>query len=182
MRSTFLVLHALALTCLASTGCGDDGSAEDSTVGMSATDSTTASSSTSATGSTGDSATSVASGTMGSTGPDTTATTAPTSMGDTTWATGVDTDALECFGLDEDACSSNPQCMAIVGTPILFPDGGACLGPSEFLDCRLATGCGDAITYACAGLDAPLYQFLDTCIPEGWSDCGAPPPVELLPC
>lgn len=103
-------------------------------------------------------------------------------MGDTTWATGADTDALECYGLDEPACLATPKCMAIGGMPILMPDGGACLGPREFLACQLATGCGDAITYACAGLDAPLYQFLDTCVPEGWIDCGTPPPVELLPC
>lgn len=166
------------MLALALTGCGDDGSTDESTVGMGSSGTTTAGSVSSG-DSTSDSATSVASGSMDSTGP---SATSSTSMGDTTWATGVDTDALECYGLDEAACLANPQCMAIVGTPILFPDGGACLGPREFLECRLATGCGDAITYACAGLDAPLYQFLDTCIPESWIDCGAPPPVELLPC
>lgn len=180
MNQPCITLLALTLTALAVLGCGDDGTG-DSTEGMGSTGSTTAGSA-SSTGPTSESTTSVATSSMDSTGPATSSTTSPTSTDDSTSATSVDTDALECFGLDARSCMANPQCMPIVGTPILMPDGGACLGPREFLDCQLATGCGDAITYACAGLDAPLYQFLDTCIPEGWIDCGPPPAGEIPPC
>jgi hypothetical protein len=179
MKSPCILFPALALgLALVLTGCGDDGSTGDSTAGMGSTGTTTMSSG-SSDGSTGETATSAVTGSMDSTGP---GTTSAATTGDMTSDTGVDTDSLECFGLDARACMANGLCMPIVGAPILMPDGGACLGPREFLECQPAIGCGDAITYACAGLDAPQYQFLDTCIPEAWIDCGEPPAGELPPC
>lgn len=168
----------LAVVLLA--GCGDDGSPGESTMGMGSTGATTTSAGSSV-GSTNESATSVATGSMDSTGPGT-GTTSPTTMGDTTPDTSFDTDSLECYGRDARGCMANGLCMPIVGAPILMPDGGVCLGPREFIECQPAIGCGDAITYACAGLDAPQYQFLDTCIPDAWIDCGPPPVGELPPC
>ncbi|MCA9655961.1 MAG: hypothetical protein H6712_15180 [Myxococcales bacterium] len=53
---------------------------------------------------------------------------------------------------------------------------------AEHIECQPATGCDDALTYACAGDDAPMYELPDSCIPTAWLDCGPPPPIEILPC
>jgi hypothetical protein len=73
------------------------------------------------------------------------------------------------------------ECMPIGGRPIEMPGDGACLGAREFIECQDAAGCLEVITYACAGDDATIYEFGDSCVPEGWIDC-PPPPIELLPC
>lgn len=182
-RCTTLSLLALAWVGFTLSACpGDDATGE----GTDATSSgaTTTASSTSSGGPTSDTATSVATGSMDSTGPGTTTTaTSPTSTGDSGSTTNTgETEGVECSGLGPRECDANAACMPIAGAPILMPDGGACLGPREFIECQPATGCGDAITFACPGLDAPQYQFNDTCTPTGWIDCGPPPKGKIPPC
>jgi hypothetical protein len=177
------LLHVLGL--LVTPACSDDGGAEETTAGMTSSG-TTGSTSTTITGeaTTGEATTSSTAG-MDSSGPGpTTSETSPTTTGETEGTTTAvgETDGTECFTLDEAECMANPLCMAISGSPILMPAGGACLGPREFLECQPQAGCGDAITYACEAEGSTLYEFLSTCIPTGWAECGPPPPFELMPC
>jgi hypothetical protein len=122
----------------------------------------------------------------------TTTTTGDASTGDagsgsTTPATsggsdGSGTAAGTCDGLDAEACMAATGCMPIGASPILNMPEGACLGMREFLECQPEMACGEAITYACGGEGMPLYEFGSTCIPDGWGDCGPPPPIDLMPC
>jgi len=109
--------------------------------------------------------------------------TSTTASGETESATTeAETDGTECLGLDRAMCLENPLCMAIAGAEIMTMGEGACLGEREFIDCQPATGCAEVITYACEGDDAPLYEFPNSCIPLGWSECGPPPPIDLPSC
>lgn len=166
-------------------GCGDDGGAESGTGAGSSEGSSSGSGPTSTSTMT---MTPTVSGTADTT-EGMTATEDTTmgmmTMGESTegmTSTTGDTEGSVCEGLGRDQCMATDGCMAIAGSPIMMMDGGACLGPVEYIECQMAIGCGDAITYACAGDDAPLYEFPDTCTPASWIDCGKPPGVVLEPC
>ncbi len=175
-RST-LFLFSCTLAFAACTG--DDGGGE-TTEAMGSSGATT-SGVTSSTGPTSETATSVVTGSMDATGPaETSAETTAADTGSTTNA--VDTDSLGCYGLGPRECMADALCMPIVGAPIVDSDGGRCLGEREFIECQPAAACGEAITFACPGLDGPQYQFGDTCTPEGWVDCGPPPDGDVPPC
>ncbi|MEX1363404.1 MAG: hypothetical protein AB1Z98_09780 [Nannocystaceae bacterium] len=177
--SSWLPVACAALCCSLLGGCGDDGGAGD-------TSQATAGSSTGATGSTTSADTDPTSAGTLDGGSTTTAPTDPTAG--TTEAeteggstTETETGGSVCDGLDAEQCLANMECMPISGRPIVDEGAGACLAEREYIECQPATGCGDAITYACEGDDAPLYEFPDTCTPVGWVDCGEPPP-DLEPC
>lgn len=112
----------------------------------------------------------------GATGDDT----AGTTQGDST--SEGETESVVCADLGMEACMTTEGCMGIGGRELRMTDTGACWGPREFVECQMAMGCGDAITYACPPDDKTLWEFSDTCTPEGWVACGPPPPIEIPPC
>ncbi len=172
---------------LAAIGCGDDGPGDEAGLSGPA-GTTTTNDSDSTTEASGDTINPPPPPPPTTDGNDTEASTstmtssADTTDGQTGDSTAADTDSAACADLGMRACMASEQCMTIGGAEIQMTNNGACLGEREFLDCQPLTGCGDAITYACEGPDAPMYQFIDTCIPDGWVECGPPPPVDLLPC
>ncbi|MEM7151997.1 MAG: hypothetical protein AAF799_04100 [Myxococcota bacterium] len=193
LHSSTVFFLCSSLIGLTMAGCGDDSgttstsssadSGSTTAVADSGTDTVqeTESGSTPATSDSGE--------TEGETEATTTATTDATTAGETDGETEGDTEAetegdtegVACAELDAMACMDATECMPIAGRPIMVPDTGACLGEPEFIECQLATGCGDAITYACEGPETTIYEFLDTCIPMGWENCKIPP-IELGPC
>lgn len=181
--------QSLLIVCIAALGltapaCGDDGGTTDTNADTGTA--TSASSTTASTVSDTDPEPTTSVGTMGATSAGTSSmeTTTDTTAGATEDSTGTagETEGSVCAGLEADACEANMDCMTIAGRPILMMGDGACLGPREFIECQPATGCGDAITYACRGDDGPMWEFLDTCIPTTWFECGPPPPIDLMPC
>lgn len=158
-------------------GCGDDDSAETGSMSSTGVDSEgTASTPTGASPMTlGDSTAATSMGSDPTAGP-----TPDTTQGEGTSTSG-ETAGAQCDGLDRKECTTTEGCMPIAGTPILMMGDGVCLGGPEFIECQPTTGCGGAITYACAGDDAMNYEFMNTCIPLGWVSCGNPP-GPLRPC
>lgn len=176
------LIAALAMSLGSLAGCGDDGTSEtgnsESGETTSQTGSTTAPS-TETDPTTGATSAMTSDSTAGSEeGTATTAmtsdTTAGTEEGTATTMTSDTTAGGACVGLDEAECNADAGCMPINGAPIEMTGNGGCLQPLEFIECQVAIGCGDAITYACEGDDAPPFEFLDTCIPDGWFECPAP--------
>ena len=164
--------------------CGDDGSSEgggdDSAASTSTTSPATDTGPATSAGTTDPDptlASASASGDTTSTGGGMTSTTSGADS-----SGGTETGTVDCASLDETACMDEPACMAIGGQPIVSGAEGSCLDPSEYFECQPVMACGEALTYACQGDDAPLYQFPTTCIPSTFMDCGPPPPVDLRPC
>ncbi len=195
-RSSMIVLACVGLWL---PGCGDDsGSSEtgasssegsatmgatDSNPTATATDSASASATDSASASATESGTGADSGTT-SEGSATMGATEGATEGDTTEGATSEASTSEgvtCEGLDREACNDNEMCMPIGGRPIVMMGDGVCIGEPEYLECQDAIGCGDAITYGCENKEATIYEFIDTCIPEGWMEC-PPPPIDLMPC
>ncbi len=177
------------------TGCpGDDGNGDEGAASSGSTSMASTSATDNPTGGSNNTMTASGEGSGGSTmgSADATATQGSESAtqgsesesasGDTT--TAGETEGGVCDGLGAMECMSTEGCMPIVGSPIDASGVGGtpCLDEREFIECQPAIGCGDAITYACEGDDAQMYQFLDTCIPVGWVECGPRPPGELPPC
>lgn len=79
-----------------------------------------------------------------------------------------------CGALNAMECMATPTCLAVLGGKV--NTAKMCSQKPMFLGCIDATGCGDAITYACdPAIDPPQpYEFKDTCIPDGWEVCDAP--------
>ncbi len=182
---TCLRLAWLTAATFAFGACGDDGSSEGSGDGSAASTSTTSpgtdtgpATSASSTDPDPTIASASASGDTTSTGGGSTSTTS----GVDSSSGGSESGAVDCSVLDETACMDEPACMPIAGQPIVSGAEGSCLDAREFLECQPMMACGEALTYACAGDDAPLYQFPTTCIPSTFMDCGPPPPVDLPPC
>jgi len=97
-----------------------------------------------------------------------------TGADESTGPTTSDTGVQGCAGLDQVACQSDPACKAVVGSPHEMMGDSWCIGMREFIECQDAAVCDQVITTACENKDTTVFQFADSCIPTGWSEC--PPP------
>ncbi len=79
---------------------------------------------------------------------------------------------LDCTTLDETQCLAS-NCMAFVARPFFTDEAMWCLQPPLFLACAAQATCDDVITTACNG--STKYQFKNSCLPEGFTICAAPP-------
>ncbi len=172
-------MHRFALLALLASACGTPDGGDDGNDGSSSNGSTTAVSTTSEDASASASSTTSASASAGSTAGTSSATDATDSADGTT---SDDTGSPACDALGERACMANDQCMSITGAEILMSSGGVCIEEPEFVECQPLVDCGAAVTYACPGDDAPMWEFPSTCIPTLWFECGPPPPGEIPPC
>ena len=65
--------------------------------------------------------------------------------------------------------------MPISGREFVDDGGGSfCLDEFEYVGCGIEQGCGDFPTVGCDPCTDTAYQFLDTCLPDGWSECPDP--------
>jgi hypothetical protein len=98
--------------------------------------------------------------------------------GDGDGTTGDGDGTVDCYSLTEAECSVQPECTALMGTPLLTDatTGNLCMGDAGFAYCMVAaTPCLPALTTACKGSDA--WELWSTCgLPPGWTSC-QPGPV-----
>ena len=91
-----------------------------------------------------------------------------------------DGDPGSCADINsEDACDANPDCQSVLGSPLVQgnPNSPACLDPLQFLGCIPQQGCGDALTWFCAGDET--FLVIDTCGPPNAEMCQ--PPIDGIP-
>ena len=80
----------------------------------------------------------------------------------------VDTDTEDpgCAGLSEQTCGQLEGCVAILGTRVN--------GAEQYAGCAADTGaCGDAPAAAEDPSDGACWDFVDQCVPDGWTILGA---------
>lgn len=102
--------------------------------------------------------------------------------GESAATTGAMPDA--CTGLDQDACTMEPGCSAIWGTPyVMNPDQGWCRHTNglTYLGCAEATGCAQMPGTICAGPNASTYDVQLDCLPADLDAEVCEPPVENAP-
>lgn len=92
--------------------------------------------------------------------------------GDTTGGSSTG-EPVECSThVDEQTCVE-AGCTAVLGSKFVSDDADLCLDPPSFLGCLEPMICDDALTYACKG--QVKYQLPNSCLPEGFMVCAAPP-------
>lgn len=78
----------------------------------------------------------------------------------------------DCAAVALEDCTGTAGCALITGQQLVDADRDVCFDPfasPEPLACAPASSCDAAITRATEGLDTPVYQFSDSCIPAGWT-------------
>ena len=80
----------------------------------------------------------------------------------------------DCAYLNEEECSSESACTAIMASPLAYDETNTCWSREEdvFVECMSTDmSCGEAETYARPDPDASCMWFHNTCIPIEWDIC-----------
>ncbi len=80
---------------------------------------------------------------------------------------------IDCRTLESQADCVAAGCMPIFGSKFVSDDAAFCIDPPSYLACEEQLVCAEVITTVCKG--QVKYQLANTCIPEGYTECPAPP-------